>query len=245
MLQLQVLAAVLGLVVGSFLTVCVHRIPLGQSMSRPRSRCPECGRTLGPADLIPVISYTLMGGRCRSCRTPVSPMYPAVELATALLFVGAVTRHGISALAISTAVLGSIAIVAAVIDLRTRTIPNVLVIAGTVLGLILLPFVPDPLSRISAAFAASGFLLAVAIVSRGGMGAGDVKLAFVIGLLLGLRLVLVAMFAAFISGALAGVILIVLRRKSRKDLIPFGPFLAIGAFAAMFFGDAIIRWYFG
>jgi leader peptidase (prepilin peptidase)/N-methyltransferase len=248
---LRVLVALpFGLVIGSFMTVAVHRLPRGESLVAPRSRCPSCGAPIEPRDNVPVVSWLVLRGRCRRCGAPISAEYPLLELATAGLVVLAAIRHpgpwraGIVA--------GLLAMMPgiALIDIRHRIIPNrltypallffpIAIVAGWLAGASV-----DPLAGVVGLALFGGALFVVAVVSRG-MGMGDVKLAALVGLVLGsiaLRYVGVAAGAAVVLGGLGGVVALAMGR-GRKSAIPFGPYLAAGAVVAGLWGDVIADWY--
>ncbi len=241
-----ILAGAAGLLIGSFLNVVVWRLPRGESLSRPRSRCPSCGTPIRPYDNVPVLSWLVLRGRCRDCGTPISSRYPAVELVTGILFALVVLARD-DALGIA---LGLILVTAVVpitlIDLDLRLIPNRILVpaaAGALMaGVVLdLDFVPE---QLVAGAAAGGFFLIAALVYPRGMGMGDVKLAGVLGLLLG-RAVAPAIFIALIAGVLVGAAVIARKgaAEGRKTAVPFGPFLALGGVIAFFAGDAIVDAY--
>jgi leader peptidase (prepilin peptidase) / N-methyltransferase len=239
-------AGLLGAMFGSFLNVVAYRLPRHQSLVAPASRCPKCGTPIKPYDNVPIVSLLLLRGRCRSCAAAISPRYPLVEALTAALCVGAVLTHE-SAIGIAmSVVLILLVIPAALIDLEHRIIPNRLTALGAALALVIgLALDPggEP-ERLIAAAAAGGFLLVAALAYPGGMGMGDVKLAGVLGLLLG-RAVAPAILVALLSGALLGVFLIARKgpRQGRKTAVPFGPFLALGGLVAVFAGPAIVDLY--
>jgi leader peptidase (prepilin peptidase)/N-methyltransferase len=239
-----------GLGVGSFMTVAIARMPKGESVVRPRSRCPACGTEVLARDNIPVVSWVLLGGKCRACGEQISPIYPLTELATGTLVVAATIRFPSAWQAVLIGALLSMMPAVGIIDIRHRIIPNRLMYPA----LVALPvfvavgwFFGAPFDVARAAIglvAFGGSLLAVAIASRG-MGMGDVKLAAVIGVALGalgLRYVGVAAFAAIGSGGVGGLIALGLG-KSRKSAIPFGPYLAAGAVVAALWGQLIADWY--
>jgi leader peptidase (prepilin peptidase) / N-methyltransferase len=239
-----------GLVIGSFMTVAVHRLPRGESLVAPRSRCPACGSAIEPRDNVPVVSWILLRGRCRRCGAPISIEYPLLELATAGLVVLAAVRHPDPWRAGLVAGLLSMMPAIALIDLRHRIIPNRL----TYPALLLFPVVilvawlvagsVDPLDALIGLGLFGGVLFVIAVISRG-MGMGDVKLAALIGLVLGslgLRYVGVAAGAAIVLGGLGGVVALAMGR-GRKSAIPFGPYLAAGAVVAGLWGDGIADWY--
>jgi leader peptidase (prepilin peptidase)/N-methyltransferase len=240
------LTGVLGAVVGSFLNVVSFRLPRHESVVRPRSRCPSCGVPIRPYDNIPVLSWLVLRGRCRSCRAPISPRYPLVEALTAGLCVAVVlTRSSAAGIALGIALV-LVVVPAAVADLTSFIIPNAIVAAGAVLA-IALGTALDPggePDRLIAGAAAGGGLLAIVLAYPRGMGMGDVKLAAVIGLFLGLSVV-PALVVAIVSGSLIGALVIARRgvRAGRRTALPFGVFLALGALVALFAGHPLIHWY--
>jgi leader peptidase (prepilin peptidase)/N-methyltransferase len=239
-------AGLLGAVFGSFLNVVAFRLPRRESLVKPRSRCPSCGVPVRPYDNVPVVSWLLLRGRCRSCSTRISPRYPLVEAATALLCAAAVLTHsGAAAIALSV-VLVLVLVPAALIDIEHRIIPNRLNAAGALLALGLgtaLDPAGEP-GRLIAGAAAGGFLLAAALAYPGGMGMGDVKLAGVMGLFLGAAVV-PALLIAMLAGVLLGAAIIARKgaRAGRKTAVPFGPFLALGGIVAVFAGEPLVHWY--
>jgi leader peptidase (prepilin peptidase)/N-methyltransferase len=239
-------AGLLGAIFGSFLNVVAYRLPRHESLVAPASRCPGCGTPVKPYDNIPILSWLLLRGRCRSCACPISPRYPLVEALTAGLCVGAVLAHH-TAVGIATSILVILLVVpAALIDLEHRIIPNKLTALGAALAL-LVGVALDPSGepeRLIAGAAAGGFLLLAALAYPGGMGMGDVKLAGVLGLLLG-RAVAPAILVALLSGVIVGVFVIARKgqREGRKTAVPFGPFLALGALVAVFAGQPMVDLY--
>jgi leader peptidase (prepilin peptidase) / N-methyltransferase len=240
------LAGAFGLIIGSFLNVVAYRLPRGESVVFPASYCPSCDTPIKPYDNVPVLSWLVLRGRCRSCHTSISARYPIVEAVTAALLVAVVLAKG----ADEDAWLGLAFVVLLVpvtlIDLDHRIIPNTLMLVGTVVSLVIL-LLTDPgalTEHLIAAAAAGGFLLVAAIAKPGGMGMGDVKLASVMGLFLG-RNVAPAMLAAFVVGSVIGGAIMAKKgvREGRKTAIPFGPWLALGGLVGLFFGDAIVEWY--
>jgi len=236
---------VVGAAFGSFLNVVIYRLPRRQSLVAPRSRCPHCHAPIAARDNIPLVSFVLLRGRCRACRRPISRRYPLVEALTAVLLAVLWLREGLSLDFAAAAVLVLILIPIFFIDLEHRIVPNALSYPGILLGLLLaVPQGRFPDALLTGAGAGALFLL-IALVSRGGMGGGDIKLAVVMGAFLGWPAITVALLAAFTTGAIVGVLLIATGRRARKDAIPFGPFLAVGAVAAWFGASALIAWYLG
>lgn len=235
-----------GAVIGSFLNVVICRLPAGQSLLCPPSHCPVCLSPLRFYDLVPILSYLFLKGKCRYCAVSISWQYPAVELLTGFLFVLAVIKYGLTWSALRAMVLFALAVPAAVIDWRHKIIPDKLNLTGFVLALPLLFESREILLSGTWGFLAGGGLLwGVALLSRGGMGGGDIKLAAVLGLLLGWKLLLVALFLAFAVGSIVGAAMLLLKKVRLKEAIPFGPYLALGAVCAALSGDRIVMWYGG
>ena len=255
-----VLSAVLGLAVGSFLNVVVYRVPLGMSVIAPPSSCPRCGSAITSRDNVPVLSWVLLAGKCRSCHTTISVRYPLVEAGTAAAFV-AVTLHLLSDESIGTRItsgllvlaaylyLAAVSIALALIDVDVHRLPNSIVLPGYVVGTALLSLAAltsgdvAPVVRAGIGLAAMWFAyFLMAMVYPGGMGFGDVKLAGVLGLFLGhlgWGELAVGSFAAFLLGGFYAIGLLVARRATRKSGIPFGPWMLVGAWAGIFFGDRV------
>jgi leader peptidase (prepilin peptidase)/N-methyltransferase len=239
-------AGVFGAVFGSFLNVVAYRLPRHESVVTGPSHCTFCGTQVKPYDNVPVLSWLLLSGRCRSCKQAISPRYPLVEALTAGLCIGVVLTHR-SATGIALGVtLVLIVVPAALIDLEHRIIPNVITIAGALLAVVLgsaLDPAGEPV-RLLAGAGAAAVLLAAALAYPGGMGMGDVKLVGVMGLFLG-KAVIPAVLIALLAGVILGAVLLARNgaRQARKTAVPFGPFLAFGAIAAIFAGLPIINWY--
>lgn len=261
------LAGVTGLSIGSFLNVVVYRVPRGLSIVRPASACPGCGSEIRARDNVPVLSWLMLGRRCRECRTSISARYPMVESLTALAFVavalffapaivtaetGAQTAAAVLELA-AFLVLAAVSIALSAIDLELRRLPNPIVLTALVAGVAFL--VPAILLTgdfdllVSAAVGAAGsfaFYLLLALVGRGGMGFGDVKLAGVLGLYLGAlgwAQLAVGVIAAFALGAIAGAIVLIIRRSVRDRTLPFGPWMFAGAWVGIFGGEPLAAGY--
>jgi leader peptidase (prepilin peptidase)/N-methyltransferase len=239
-------AGVLGAIIGSFLNVVAYRLPRHESLITPASHCPGCGEPVKPYDNIPVLSWLLLRGHCRSCRQPISPRYPLVEALTAALCVGAVLAHSDTTTIALSILLILLIVPAALIDLEHRIIPNKITLPGAVLALAI-GLALDPAgepTRLIAGAAAGGFLLLAALAYPGGMGMGDVKLAGVMGLCLGTA-VAPAILLALLGGVLVGAVIITRKgaQEGRKTAVPFGPFLAFGALIAVFAGSEIVDLY--
>jgi len=262
---LAVIFVLLGMIVASFLNVCADRLPAGQSLVYPPSHCPACSRRLAANDLIPIFSYLWLRGRCRYCKAPIPRRVLCVEIATAALFGLAYWRYGLSIELPIALFYISLFMVVFVIDFEHGLILNKIVYPALVVALVISIFVPpsklahisgevayliDNLPQLGIAQAAIGggisfvvFFLIV-IVSRGGMGFGDVKLAALIGLVTG-YLVIVALLMGMILGGLVAVILLGFKIRKRKEAIPFGPFLAVAAIVTLLWGSDIFSWYIG
>lgn len=235
----------LGLIFGSFFNVVGLRIPKKESIVWPGSHCPTCGHQLSVRELIPVISYLLQWGKCRRCQTPISPLYPLMEFVTGLLFVFAYIQIGLSGQLIVGLTLISLLVIIFISDLTYMIIPDKVLLFFFGLFLIERLFFPLHPWWDGIVGAAVGFtlLLAIAIVSKGGMGGGDIKLFAVLGFVLGTKLVLLTFLLATFIGALFGLVGILTRKLAKKQPIPFGPFIAIAAITTYFFGNDIIALY--
>ncbi|MEM8906025.1 MAG: prepilin peptidase [Actinomycetota bacterium] len=248
-------ATVYGLLVGSFLNVAVHRVPAGQSVVRPRSACPACTTPITARDNLPVISWVLLRGRCRTCAEPISVRYPAVEVLTGAAFAVMALRFGASWELPAFCVLMAGLVAVSAIDLDVRRIPTAILRVTAAAGL---PFLvvaavvasdPWPLVRVViGAAGAYGVLLVVHLVSPQGMGFGDVRLAGLLGAFLGWLgpgHVPVGLMAGFFYGSVGGVAVLLARRGDRRTAIPFGPFLALGAVTAILAGEPLLDLYLG
>jgi leader peptidase (prepilin peptidase)/N-methyltransferase len=240
-----VAVGILGLLVGSFLNVVVHRLPRGESLMRPRSRCPSCGVPVRPYDNVPVISWLLLCGRCRSCGAPIGARYPVVEALTAGVFVGAALARGVDDDLALWLPFAAVLIAVAGIDLDHRIIPNKILLPAAIWGLVAtIAFRPDNIddSLIGGGIAFAALLLA-ALAYPAGMGMGDVKLVGVMGIYLGSG-VAPAMLAAFLAGSVVGLAIIAREgRDARKKGVPFGPFLALGGLLGVFAGPELVDAY--
>lgn len=250
MLPLYVLALAFGLAIGSFLNVCIYRVPLGKSISFPPSACPSCGAGIKPYHNIPVIGYVILGGRCHSCGGRISARYPAVELLNGLLYVAALYWFGPTVKAAGAMLLLSVMVVVTFIDLEHKIIPDGITLTGIPLGLVLGPLVFGTpfLDSVIGVLAGGGLLFGVGVLGsmalgKEGMGGGDVKLMAMVGAFLGWKMALVSIFIGAFLGSFVGVPLILFKVMDRHTMIPFGPFLAIGSVVALFFGDEMLYWY--
>ncbi|MSO35978.1 MAG: prepilin peptidase [Acidobacteria bacterium] len=244
-------ALVMGLCVGSFLNVVIYRLPLGQSLVSPGSRCTKCGYQLRWYDNVPVLSWAFLGGRCRQCRAPISAQYPIVEIITALLFVLVVWLTPAGPLLVSRLILVAILVALFGIDLEHQILPNAITLPGIVIGL-MFSFIAPPgwQDALIGAALGAGVLYGIAgayyLVRREeGLGMGDVKMLAMIGAFLGWKAVLVTLVLSSFSGAAIGLALIAAQRGGMKLALPFGTFLAVCALAAMLVGDPLMAWYAG
>ena len=240
------LAAIFGLLLGSFLNVVIWRLPREESLATPGSHCPSCGRAVKPYDNIPVVSWMVLRGRCRNCGESISARYPLVEALTAVLLAATVLVKGTDKEVVIGLVFVLVLIPVTFIDLDHRIIPNKITLPAAIAGLILVAALhPDGLvESVIAGVAAFLFLFIAALAYPSGMGMGDVKLAGVMGIYLG-RAVGPAMLVALLAGTLVGVAIIARkgRKEGRKTAIPFGPFLALGGIVGLLAGDEIVDWY--
>ena len=240
-----------GLAVGSFLTVCIHRLPRGGSIVTPRSHCPTCRRPIRWRDNIPVIGYLLLAGRCRDCGAPISLLYPLVEVATPILFLLVYLQVGLEPLLVPRLVFTAVLVVLFSTDVRDQVLPDVITLPGMAAGLLsALWLQPGIIDAAIGAFAGAGLLLMIAEAYRlvrgvEGLGYGDAKMLGLIGAFLGWPLMLVTAVIAFILGALVGLALVAAGRAGPRTELPFGSFLAVAAMLAMMARDAIVNWYLG
>jgi leader peptidase (prepilin peptidase) / N-methyltransferase len=238
-------AVVVGLVVGSFLNVVISRLPARRSLWGPRSECPTCGTAIAWHDNIPVLSFVALKRRCRACAVPIPWRYLIVEVVTAGLFVGACAR-----LPVGVQLVGGLAFLAMLIaitgiDLDHQIIPDAITLPGILTGA-LVSLASDGrgwLDSLLGVAIGGGIFFVIILASGGGMGGGDMKLGAMLGAFLGWKLTLVAIFIAVIAGGVLAAGVLVAGRKSRKDAIPFGPFLALGGAVALFWGPTVLTWY--
>ena len=241
---------VFGLVIGSFLNVCICRLPASQSIVSPRSRCPQCGHLIRAHDNIPVLSYVFLRGRCRDCGTRISARYPLVEILSGAFAAMTIARFGFGWTALILYSLVAAFLVITFIDIDHRIIPDVITLPGIPIGLAASfgPGIISPLESLIGILAGGGSLFLVAwiyqaIAKREGMGGGDIKFLAMIGAFIGWKGVLFTIFVASLTGTLAGMALIFRRREGMKLAVPFGPFLAVGAIAYLFIGAEVMTWY--
>jgi leader peptidase (prepilin peptidase) / N-methyltransferase len=246
-----IIAAVFGAMIGSFLNVCIYRIPKGRSIVWPGSACGSCGHALAWFENIPVVSYLVLRGRCRACQSPISFRYPFVEMLTAAMFAGGWWLYGPSLLLVSMLLFGCALIVLFAIDLEYQLLPNVITIPGIFVGFAF-SFINPPgwLASLIGISVGGGVLWAIAegyylIRREEGLGMGDVKMLAMIGAFIGWKLTLVTLMMASFAGSIVGVLLIMSRRGGMKYALPFGTFLALGAALAATVGPGVLNWYLG
>lgn len=253
MAMILIFLFVAGAIVGSFLNVCIWRLPRHESIVSPGSHCPGCDRQLSWFENVPLVSYVVLRGKCRSCGSGISPRYPLVELLTAVLYVLAGWRFGATVQLAPALLLIATLIVVFFIDLEYYIIPNVVVLPVAVVGLVSMVAIaltttgPDISSwwvYPAAGLASSAFFFIIVLIFPKGMGMGDVKLVGMLGFFLG-RAAVVGLFLGFLLGAIVGVGLILAGRKGRKSRVPFGPFLSVGALVALFYGNQMLDLYLG
>jgi leader peptidase (prepilin peptidase)/N-methyltransferase len=247
---ISLFAFVFGAVVGSFLNVCIYRLPRSESIVFPASHCPGCGRVIRPYDNVPILSYLVLRGRCRTCGTRISPQYPVVELTNALLTMFLFLKFGFSLTFLFLFIFCSALVVITFIDLEHRIIPDVISLPGIVVGFIS-SFFLNWLSwqnSLIGIIAGGGSLFLVAfiyqiITKKEGMGGGDIKLLAMMGAFLGWMAVPFIIFTSSLVGSVVGISLMLVQKKDSKLAIPFGPFLAFGAILYVFYGRRLIHWY--
>ncbi|MEO8275935.1 MAG: prepilin peptidase [Thermoanaerobaculia bacterium] len=245
-----VYAALVGLLVGSYLNVVIHRLPRQLSTVFPRSRCPHCGAAIRARDNFPVLSWVLLRGRCRDCHAPISPRYPTIELMTGALFSLAVVRFGPTTTAIAAAAFCAALVALAAIDVEHLLLPDKITLPGLAIGLAVQPFLSwgSVPGAIQGALLGAGILLVMAglwEVTKGveGMGLGDVKMLAMIGAFLGVHGVVVTLVVGSLAGSIVGITLLARGSIELQGKLPFGLFLALGAGVALFVGEALARSY--
>jgi len=248
--MLSIVSIILGAMVGSFLNVCIYRLPKEESIIWPRSHCPTCKKIIRFYDNIPLISYLLLRGRCRYCKGPISIQYPLVEGITALSSLFLIIKFGPSLSYLFYFAFVAALIVITVIDLYHQIIPDGISLPGIGVGLLASLVIPQItfLNSLMGILLGGGSLFLVAtlyewIFKREGMGGGDVKLLAMIGAFLGWKAVILTILLSSMIGSITGILIMILKGKDFKYAIPFGPFLSMGAVIALFYGENLIRWY--
>lgn len=236
----------IGLLFGSFFNVCIYRIPKEESIVSPPSHCPKCNTRLKTLDLVPVFSYIFLGRKCRYCGEKISPRYAIVEAITAIIFTSLYLEFGLSFEFFKFVVMASFIIIIGLIDHDTTDVYAVTTYPGIACGLIFIIaayFLDKPfLDGIFGGLLGGGVIAAIVYIT-GGMGKGDIEICALAGLYLGFKSSIIMLFFSFVIGGIFGIILIVTKKKSRKDYIPFGPYIALGALVAVFLGEQIFNWY--
>lgn len=257
---------IIGMVIGSFSNVCIYRIPRNESVVFPASHCPICSQTIKWYDNIPVISFLMLRGKCRNCKAKISVQYPMVEFLTGVVYLMIFLFYGLQFKSLVYMLFCSVLIIITFIDLKEEIIPDTLSLPFMAIGFLLSFFLKDltPVNSLLGILVGGGSLLLIAaagsyLFKREAMGGGDIKLAAMVGSFLGWQLTLLSLFLGFFFGAVAGVL--ILRKKRinadntendeaenhqnhQVETVPFGPFIALGSLLALFFGEAILKWYF-
>ena len=247
---MTLLIFIYGLIIGSFLNVCIYRIPRGESIAWPGSHCPACSHDLKWYDNIPLFSYLMLRGKCRYCKTTISPQYPLVESLNAFAYIIIYLKFGFEVDFIFYSLMSSVLVAIIFIDLKEMIIPDSLVLSVLVMSIIhkavnyfLYGISPELIWSILGLLLAGGLFLAIVIVSGGGMGGGDVTLIGALGFVLGVKFIVLNIFLSFMLGAIISIFLLAAKIKTRKDPIPFGPFIVLGFFITVLWGRDIINWY--
>lgn len=243
------LVVIFGLVIGSFLNVCICRVANEESIAFPPSHCTNCGYELKAKDLIPVLSYIFLGGKCRSCKEKISIQYPIVEILNAILYIAIYLKFGFTLNLFKFCLFASLLIVIGFIDFKTKYVYNSTVVFGVVSGILfaVLEWMETksiPWNYIAGAFIGFGIIYLIVILTRG-MGEGDIDIALICGLFLGIKGILVTLFLAIILGGIVATIILIFKLKERKAEIAFGPYLAIGGIIACLYGSRLIDIYLG
>jgi leader peptidase (prepilin peptidase) / N-methyltransferase len=239
---------IIGTILGSFFNVCIYRIPAGKSVVFPPSSCGHCNTRLKALDMIPVLSYLFLGGKCRYCKQSFSARYAIVELMTGVIYAALYMTYGFSFVFLKYIVLSSFLIVIGMIDFDTTDVYFATTISGIVAGIVFAAvgyFIGYGIMQyIWGALLGGGVITAIILLTRG-MGWGDVEICLLCGVFIGFKLTVVTLFFSFIFGGFIGALLIITKKKSRKDYIPFGPYIALGAIVAILYGEKIVAWYLG
>jgi leader peptidase (prepilin peptidase)/N-methyltransferase len=245
-----ILVCIMGSCLGSFANVCIYRIPREESISFPPSHCTVCGNEVKRYDLIPIISYGILRGKCRFCGEKISLRYPLVELFTAIIFGVLYIKYGMTLIFIKYAALSLLLVVIGMIDYDTTDVYFIVSMVGVILGVVFIiaevlfggNSIKAVLPYVYGAILGGGVITLIILLTKG-MGAGDAEICIVCGLFLGWKLTVLLLFLSFVIGGFGGILLIAIKKKTRKDYIPFGPFIAIAAIITMIYGNDIISWY--
>lgn len=241
-----IIILIYGLVIGSFLNVCIYRIPMDESLVYPSSHCTSCKNRIKWYDLIPVVSYIILKGKCRYCGEKISIKYPLVEILTGIIFVALYFKYGLSYKFIKYAVLSSLLIVIGIIDYYTMDVYFKTIAAGLIAGIFFTIYQwyvsGSILEYLFGAFIGGSIISIIVLITKG-MGWGDAEICLMSGLFLGFKLTVVMVFLSFIFGGIIGLILVIFKIKSQKDYMPFGPFISFASIFTIFFGQEILKWY--
>jgi leader peptidase (prepilin peptidase)/N-methyltransferase len=232
-----------GLAIGSFANVCIYRLPKNESVVFPVSHCTACSSHVRPFDNIPIISYLKLGGKCRDCKESISVIYPIIEAITALLLLAGFFKFGVTLDFLIYAVVAPTLVIITAIDIKHQIIPDVITLPGIILGLTLGSYTIGYIDSFLGFLIGGGLFYLLAVLSNGGMGGGDIKYIAAAGALLGWQKVLLIIFIGAFLGSFVGLFQIVVQKKSRKSLIPFGPFLATATLITLFYGNLLIKLY--
>ncbi|WP_252243451.1 A24 family peptidase [Clostridium sp. ZBS14] len=242
-----ILVIIIGLVIGSFLNVCIYRIPLGQSISYPPSHCGNCNHNLKSMDLIPALSYLFLRGKCRYCKGKISIRYPLIEILNSILYIVIFLNYGLTLEFFKYSILSSLLIVIGIIDYKTQDIYTVTIIFGIICSIIFMAVDFFVNKNTISTYALGGLIgfaaLAIIVIITRGMGIGDAEITLVCGLFLGIKGVIVTLFLGIIIGGIVAIIILALKLKDAKDAMAFGPCLSIGAIMYILWGDTIINAY--
>ncbi len=243
----------IGLVIGSFSNVCIYRLPRNESVIFPASHCPACNQSIKWYDNIPLLSYLLLKGKCRYCQSRISVQYPLVEFLTGFIYLALFLFYGLQLKTLAYMLFCSALIIITFIDLKEQIIPDVISLPLLAIGFLFSIFIKNisPLNSLLGILSGGGTLFLIAIVGsylfkKEAMGGGDIKLAAMIGAFLGWQLTLLSLFLGFFFGAIVGIVVLIKNKEKneKSDSIPFGPFIALGSVLTLFFGKAILNWYF-
>lgn len=246
-LLLTLYAAFSGMALASFLNVVIDRLPRSESLFAPPSHCPSCGHRLAVKDLIPVISYLCLSGHCRYCQAPIPKRLPLLEAGMGVAFALLYWHYGMTLKLAVTLFYVCLFTTIMVIDLEEGIIPNKIVYPASVVSLLIATFMPGQniVNALIGSGVGFGIFLLIVVISRGGMGLGDVKMAALVGTALGFPMVLVAIMLAIFGGGLVAIVLLIARKKGMKEGIPFAPYLSLGTMATLLWGTDILKWYLG
>ncbi|MFT4579660.1 MAG: leader peptidase (prepilin peptidase)/N-methyltransferase [Nitrospinales bacterium] len=234
---------IFGLAIGSFANVCIYRLPQKESVVFPVSHCTACSTPVRPFDNIPVISYLILGGKCRDCKERISFIYPVIEAITALLLLAGFLKFGLTFDFLVYTVVAPALVIITAIDIEHQIIPDVITLPGIVLGLAAGSYTIGYIDSFSGFLLGGGLFYFLAVLSNGGMGGGDIKYIAAAGALVGWQKVLLIIFIGAFLGSFVGLFQIAVQKKSRKSLIPFGPFLAAATLITLFYGNLLIKLY--